>query len=502
MKDQNQKRVSRGSALALATVGLLLLCIALNCLVGLLPASVKSPNVTGSETFRISGTTKDWLKTLNEDITVFLICEGGRANADGQLYAFFEEYAEQSDRVTLEVVDSFSDAAFINAHGGEWPSDMSVIVESDRRYRIVKNDELFYYYNSLVEMNMTYDEYVSMVEYCDNYDSTGSYTAQFVEATVAYFDGDSRLTNAINFVTRDSVSVAYMLTGSGAAELDVRLKNTLSQVGYDLRTTLTLSALPEDCDVLVINNPTADLDADEAAALSDYLAKGGDLLLTTSYTAGRLTSLDGVLSAYGMRFEESINVVSETNSKYAFSDSSSTYPYLFYSHVAQHDATGAFDGSFVIGNAYSPAQHNILIDQTLEGVTVTPWLYTSEAGCVQRYDEESKTFVTDEEKSVCNVGVIAEKGETSVIWISDPYALTNATNVYSDGGNFALVTSALNWMTGAEGDAIAIPSAAMDTSYLSVTVGAAAIWGIVLIFLLPLGVAVTGITVYYLRKKR
>ncbi|MBO5295207.1 MAG: Gldg family protein [Clostridia bacterium] len=498
MKDQNQKRVSRGSALALATVGLLLLCIALNCLVGLLPASVKSPNVTGSETFRISGTTKDWLKNLNEDITLTLICEGGRANADGQLCTFFEEYAEQSERITLRVVDSSADATFINAYGGEWPSDMSMIVESSRRYRMIDSQLLFGYYNSLLELDMTADEYASMVEYCNASDTTGATTAQFVESTEAYFDGDSRLTNAISFVTREHISVAYMLTGSGASRLDARMEKTLSQVGYDLRTTLSVAALPDDCDVLIINNPTADLDTVESAALSDYLAGGGDLLLTTAYTVGRLENLDGILSSYGMSFEKEINVVYEHNAKYALGDTSNTYPYLFYSHIAQHAATGAFDGEFV---AYYP--HNIVVDTSLEGGTVTPWLYTSEAGCVQRYDEESKKLIADAERSVCNFGVIAKKGETSVIWISTPFALTSQVNSgYAKGGNFDLATLALNWMTGVEGEAIAIPSAAMDTSYLSVTVGAAAIWGIVLIFLLPLGVAVTGITVYYLRKKR
>ena len=509
MKDQNKQpfaalfgngRTARVGAIAsMVTLGLLAVCILLNALVGLLPASIANPNVTGSATFKLSGTTKDWLQTLDEDVTLYFVCDGGKSSADGQLYAFLKSYEEFSDRVTVEVIDSSSDATFINAYGGEWPSNMSVIVKSNRRYRIVDNASLYYYYNSLVEMNMTYDEYVEMVEYCNSYDSTGSYAAQFVEATTAYFDGDSRVTNTINFVTREQISVAYVLTGSGTSTLDARFENTLSQIGYDVRTTLTLSALPDDCDVLVINSPTADLETAEAEALAAYLANGGDLFLTTFYATGKLTNLDSVLASYGMGFEDEVNVVYENHSDYAFYDSSATYPYIFETHRAQHSASGDFVDSFVAYYA-----HNIVVAEEMpEGVTVTPWLYTSEAGRVMRYDETSQSFVADEEKSVCNVGVIAEQGETKIIWLSSPYALTDqVSNGYADGGNFELATTALNWMTGADGDALTIASAAMDTAYLSVSVAQFAVWGLILALFLPLAVAVTGIIIWYIRKKR
>lgn len=482
---------------SMITLGLLVLCILLNVAVGWLPSYVANPNVTSSKTFQLSGTTKDWLKTLDEDVRIYFVCNGGKKEADKQLYSFFEQYGEMSDRVTVTVVDSSADASFINAYGGEWPSDMSVIVESARRFCIVKNEELYYYYNSIMEENLTPDEYFAMLDYCDSYDSTGSYSSQFIAATTPYFDGDSRVTNAINFVIRERVAVAYALTGSGAGALDSRLMNTLSQIGYDLRTTLTVSTLPDDCDVLVINNPATDLDATEAAALSAYLANGGDLLLATSYTVGRLENLDGVLSAYGMSFEAEINTVYENHTSYAFSDSSQSYPYLFYSHIAQHAATGAFDGNFV---TYTP--HNIVLDTACEGVTLTSWLYTSEAGCVHRYDEASQTLVADEEKAVCNVGVIAEKGESAVIWIADPIALSNTCNAYSEGGNFQLIASTLNWVTGAEGEAIVISPAVMNGSNLSLTVGSFIVWGLILIFFIPIGVIVAGIIVWYLRKKR
>ena len=61
-------------------LGILLLAILVNALVGLLPASLAKPDVTGSNTFRLSSTTVNWLEDdLKEPVTLYLICEGGQA---------------------------------------------------------------------------------------------------------------------------------------------------------------------------------------------------------------------------------------------------------------------------------------------------------------------------------------------------------------------------------------------------------------------------------------
>ena len=487
-----------GAVSTVAILAVLIVALTLNALMGLLPYNISNPDITGTHTFRVSGTTIDWLQTLDEDVTLHLICEGGKSAADGDIYSFLQCYDEASDRVTVNVIDPSSDPDFISAYGGEWPENMSVIAESKARYKLINSTEMFYYYSALLESNLTPAEYTDMYNYLAETEGAEAYLVQFAESVTAYFDGESRVTNAINFVTRDDVPIAYMLTGSGASELDSSLKTLLSDTCYEMRTTLKLAELPDDCDVLIIQAPTTDLTAEEAAALSEYLADGGKLVLTTFYQYTKLSNLAGVLAEYGLGFEEKTHMAMEGHTNYAMSDSSSTYPYFFKAHVdTNHAAMQGFEDTVL---CYYP--HAITLTET-EGVTHTSLLYTSAAGYLTTYDEESKKWVQSDEKEVLTVGALAEKGDTRIFWVASADALTSQINAYSsNNGNFNFVLSVMNHMSGVGSDSIAIESAMLDTSLLAVTGMQFLIFGILLVVVIPVAVLTVGIIVWYVRKKR
>ena len=500
MKQQNNHSVSSffGAnktarvAAASATVTLLLavLLVLTNLLVGLLPSSIVRPDVTGSDTFHVSGKTKDWLKTLNEDVTLYYVCTNGEASAEGELFRFVEQYGESCDRITVSVLDIDRSETVLSQLGvtGEDLTDPSVIVASATRTRVIKSGELFYYVYSESDnqMSMTSEQYNAMLNQLYQNDATGQYAAMFQSYVQSYFDGESRITNAINYVTQDKTAKLYLLSGI-AATFDVQLSRFLSQACYEVNTLLQLTQIPADCDVLVIHSPTTDLTEAEAAVLSTYLAEGGKLFLTTNYQVGALPNLGGVLSAYGLSFEESMQVVCDGNPSLHLSDYYGSYPERFYTQIqSEHAATGNFDESFVVYGAHA------ITTAEVEGVTVTPWLYTSQAGYLKGA----------EQKGAYIVGAIAEKGESAIVWISSYYALTQTYNGISSGGNFALVLSAFNELSGIGQDGITIASSAMDTATLAVTVTQFAVWAIVLVVLIPVGTAVAGTVVWYMRKKR
>ena len=81
MKEQNKQPLSAlfginktariGAISATVTLLLLVLLVVINAVLSGLPASIVKPNVTGSDTFRVSGKTLDWLETLDEDVTLY-----------------------------------------------------------------------------------------------------------------------------------------------------------------------------------------------------------------------------------------------------------------------------------------------------------------------------------------------------------------------------------------------------------------------------------------------
>ena len=481
------------------TVGwvLLLLTVAIliNSLVGLLPAHILKPDVTNSNTFRLSSTTVNWLQDdLQEPVTLYLICEGGSAGTENEIFLFLSRFAAVTDKVTLEVIDPAVSPEFIAAYGGEWPENLSVIVQSSKRYKLLTNSDLYYYYNEELSMTFTPTEYQA---YCNqfmeliqqNADYQSVYLS-FVEGTTPMFDGE--VTNAMHFVTLDKISVLYTYTGKATA-LDTKLEANLLLNGYEMKTLLSIQSIPSDCDLLMIHTISSDLTEAEAAALKAYLGRGGKLFLTTHYQLGALPNLGSVLSTYGMSYAEKTNLVYEGNTDYFLSDSSYSYPYYILAHVARHEATGNFDGSFV-----APFAHAITLTET-NGVTLTPWLYTSESGYQVYADTTSET---KPEYGTQVFGALAESGDTEILWLACASAATSDGNSMASGGNFSLLLSAVQWLSGSNNAGIAIDSATIPSGSISVTVGQFALWAVVIVLLLPLGTLVAGILVWYSRKRR
>ena len=131
-EDYAARRLSFG---ALLTLLLLAVLIALNTMLGALPKHLTAPDVSGSETFRLSGAAKDWLATLDESVTVYLVSAGGETTADVELYAFLQQLARASDHVKVSVLDSNKNAAGLAALGVTEIADQSVIVTSAKRHR-------------------------------------------------------------------------------------------------------------------------------------------------------------------------------------------------------------------------------------------------------------------------------------------------------------------------------------------------------------------------------
>ena len=64
-------------------------------------------------------------------------------------------------------------------------------------------------------------------------------------------------------------------------------------------TLLQQDAVPDDAEAIIINGPTADFSADDAAKISTYLSGGGKALITTAYNKTADTpNFDSVLAAY------------------------------------------------------------------------------------------------------------------------------------------------------------------------------------------------------------
>ncbi len=451
-------------------VKLVLAVLLCTVLLSLVPDGISVLDASGEDTYRTGAQTAALLSSVKEQVTLYYAEKGGRQNADVRFLNFLRSYERASAHITVKVVDS-TDKAFVAAHDGLSLDDGSVVVESAKRYRAVGHTDMTYLYNRYLGLQMTNAEYYTYISALVQGSSSnsqlyevGSLLYQYADYTDTYFQGEELIGSAILFVTQPTVPVMYIVSDADASLPGGGMQTELYESLYDMRLhSLSESAVPQDCDLLLFHAPQKDLTAEQAERLRSYLQGGGKLMLTTmcdiSYPV-----LGTVLAEYGLSFYDEGNLVCEGKSAYMFTDGNGKqYPYYINAHVAPLEGTAGLTDGFLALYA-----HAIKVTDT-QGVTVTPWLYTSGEGyLVQKTGSASGE--TDEgsisENGEYVFGAVAQKGETTVVWLGAGYALTDAVNTNAEGGNYRYACALLDWKSGSSHTPLFIEGKHMPSTLL------------------------------------
>lgn len=215
LKKTSEKLMSTRSGATAVALVLLAVLILLNLLVSLLPYSVTEGDLSGVGMYALSGASKTFLGKLDEDVTIYCLTQNGDEST--QLSTLFSRYTKASKHIKIRYVDAANDEAFCKKYGltaSDFTSpskNSSMVIESARRYTYLDYSTLLYYYSEASGR-------ISLAEY--SY-MTSIYSAQGAAAFKTlygfefsslrqYYDADSKITNAIEYVTREDLS--YTLT--------------------------------------------------------------------------------------------------------------------------------------------------------------------------------------------------------------------------------------------------------------------------------------------------
>ena len=278
------ERFRAGSYATFASAIVVAIAVMVNLFVSSLPSSATQFDLTSNSIYSLSAQTKQIAAMLDKDVTLYLLASSG--SEDSSVQRLLNLYAGLSGHIRVEAVDPAAKPTFLDNYDLDTSRlyQNSVIVQCGDRYRLVSYNDIY-----VTEYSMDYYSY--------NYTSTTT------------FQGENALTNAIHYVSSDTLPKVYVVSGHGETELDERITSMLKQDNFDYETIslLSLEAIPEDASALVINAPTSDLSEDEAALLTEYLSGGGNVVLMTGYiAAGEMTNLLKVTSAMGLTAEEGI----------------------------------------------------------------------------------------------------------------------------------------------------------------------------------------------------
>ena len=467
-KKKNYSRQMKGGMYSVI-ICLIVLAVAFvaNMLVSSLPNDVIEYDTTNRGLFTLSEQTEEIVKSVDETITIYQVCQTG--NEDNLVTKMLKRYDDLSDSIRVEMLDPQMNPALIEKYTAESLADNSIIVESEKRYTVIPNSDIYTY---------MYDDY---------YD-------QSIEA----FGGEGAVTSAIGFVTKDdeNLPVVYLLTGHNEPELSDAVKSAVERDNMILKE-LNLAAdgaIPKDAACIIIHSPATDFSADEAEAVLGYLNNGGRMVFTVDYRDDvAMPNVDKIVESYGVEFIDGIVV--ESDSGMMMPD----YNHYLIPELEEHAITNPLRKAK--SSVLMPICEGIREREMVRGtVTAEPLLTTSDGSFSKQDGTNMKTFEKEEGDTdgpfsvAMAVQEVFAGEETRIVFFGTSGFLVDEVDQYVSGGNKDIFLNALGWAAEQE-SGITIRAKEINVDYLTMSAASANTISIIMMVVLPVIILAAGIVV-------
>lgn len=420
------RRFKRGGMATIFTAVFVVVVILINVVVSLLSERFPSMNIdlTANQVNTLSDAAMEVAKEVENDTTIYILATDDwldYANNQGvpysSLISLSDKLAEANSKIKVEQVDLEKNPTFANKYADENLSNGYVVVETDKRYRVLTIPDMF-----PTESNS----------------QTGESTS--------YNDVDSALATAIKQVNLSEVPVVSIATGHSEAMTDAfdSLTSFFNENAFDVQQFNILTEdIPENTQILFLATPMTDYTDDELKKLDAYLSdkendKTRTLMVSAMPGQAALPNLMGFLEEWGISYDPT-SVILESDSSRTFGNSA-----LYLSDANTEDKIPDGDYSLLVTPYSVPVTR--LFDANNSVVTYT-LASTSEGSYLQKTDSEEDASETAEKKSY-DTAVIARKSLDSsgmgayanVIVLGSTYMLdpsTLTTSTFSNGTYFA-----------------------------------------------------------------
>lgn len=324
-------RPSRAGVRSVAVFALLLAVILLvNVLIGLIPHSATSLDLTEEKQFSVSAQTTAFLKQLKENVTIYVFCAYGELGPT--METFLSRYEAASPYIDVRAVDPIADSALAEKFGlsGEdiFNSGTYVFaIESVRRYQLLDATQFsVYYIDNLGEVPAMEYLYWMSLDQASLYQLAQMYSQYNIDifAATPYMCSERELTMAIDYVTAPTIPHTYIVRGHGEAEFGSYLQSFLQKAAlqFEELNLPSVSAIPSDASSLLIFAPSTDFTSQETDMVLSYMEAGGHVTLVTGPKNVSMPNLMRIAESVGLAPIE--GVVHEANANYFDKDNGPT----------------------------------------------------------------------------------------------------------------------------------------------------------------------------------
>ncbi len=465
---KNPGATRRGTYMVGTTAVVIAIVVVLNMIVGRLPASMLQFDISGSNLYQVSDTSKDVLSALDKDVQIIVLASDDAL--DDRISTYVEKYAALSDHVTLQVIDPVLYPSALETYNAKTSTVVVRCEDTDKQTTIP-----IFGFDGYGACMISYD-------YATYYNNQ-SYTE-------VNFDAEGLLTSAVSNVTSDVNETVYTLAGHSETAFSSALLSMISKAnltdGGDVNLLMD-GGIPADCNLLLCNAPTTDLADDELAMLTDYLANGGDLMVILG--SSTLTNFNTLLQNYGLAMQT--GYVGDEDRFY--SNYASYYGTLCFAPTlsTESDITADISADAIVLYARGMLQTTPL----LSDVTVTPFLTTSSKG--QLFTDE-KNYTSG---SYVLGAVSQQTGNDARLTVLSANTLIDEsiTSSFTSMSNLDIFMNAVtaNFENVSN---VSIPATSLSTTYI--TVNNSSLWSILFMVVIPLFILVGGFVYWMKRRKR
>lgn len=490
------KKLKAGAYSSTMIVIITVAAVFVNLMANELPESLQTIDVTSNQLYSITEDTKNFLSTLDEDITIYVLAS--ESNHDTNVEKTLKKYMENSSHIKMEYKDPSVYPGFASNYSDTTLSSGSLIIEGSKRSKAIN-------YSDLYETEYDYYSYSS---------------------TTTGYDCEGQVTSALSYVTSDNNAKIYELTGHGEATVPDSFVNTLSKANVETESLNLISAdsVPEDAQAVIVMAPQKDFTQEEADKLKDYLSKGGNMLLSLGWTEAEMVNLCSVLKDYGLTIGREV-IVETSQAGYIQN------PFYLLPTIESTEITSSLSGNYYV---FMPYCVTLGQDSENDTANITPLLTTSSYSYGKADIQNAASYDKEDGDTdgPFNVGVMSEitvdssasSGENAdgttttaseptetdattetttskvIVYASDSIFTDEADSMVA-GSNSQLFKNSLNSMITVD-TSISIPVKDYDVNSITVPALQGAIIGIVTTAVLPLILLITGIIIAVRRRKK
>ena len=456
------------------------LTVVVNLIASALPETYTQIDATSQKLYSITEDTEKYLDTLKDDVTLYVMVN--KNSKDDNVDRTLQKYASASKHVKVKYVDPNVSPTFASKYTDSDVTSNSIIVVCGDRSKVID-------YNS------------DIYEY--SYDSSYNYS-------VTGYDCEGQVTAAIQYVTSESTTNVYELTGHDESTLSGDFSEVFQKrfMNVESLSLLTVDAIPEDCQALFITAPQSDLSEDDLSKLSQYLGNGGKIYLSIDYSKWNdLTNFKKLLSDNNIETTESL--LAETDRSYYYQS-----PFYLLPNVENTEVYSSVAGMTQVFVPYSVGLTYTGEDDS----NVTSFMTTSDttiakaaaniAAVQSQADAANIASVQDgDTQGQYSLGMMVTNengGELCVL--GSAMMCTDSANQIVSGHNATLFNGIVNALVttddGNSDNAVVIAAKDYTVSNLTVSANAMLVYGILWGIFMPIVLIIIGIIVWARSRKR